>query len=164
MLFEHMLWECYTCQMRRIADICKGTFCTLKIKISIWLAWYLQHKVYITGNSTHLKGPWHEKFALIFCHIRGLCTIQIFCKFHSLKCPPRYKQIINLIKLLKQLVLDLRGKVTSPRSSHLHKLCLQIKALMNSHLPTTGPAPLVFSRITAWHLITLNESVASRQK
>ncbi len=47
---------------------------------------------------------WEIKFALIFWHIRGLCTIKTPCKFHSLKPPPHYKQSIYLIKLQKQLV------------------------------------------------------------
>ncbi len=64
---------------------------------------------------------WEVKFALIFWHIRGLCTIKTSYKFYILKCPPHYKQIIYLIKLQKWLVLDLRGKVMSPGHSRLHK-------------------------------------------
>ncbi len=47
---------------------------------------------------------WEIKFALIFWHRRGLCTIKTPCKFHSLKPPPHYKQSIYLMKLQKQLV------------------------------------------------------------
>ncbi len=55
--------------------------------------------------------------------------------------------------------LDLRYKMTSPGHIHSHKHCLQSKALMNSHLLTTG-----LQSLDGWHLITSEKTCCVTSK
>ncbi len=81
----------------------------MKEDICYLTAWWRNvHSQHWVNQNTHikpLKGSWHEKSNLQ--HIRGLCMIKTPCRSHSLKCPPRYKQSIYLIKQQKRLVLGL---------------------------------------------------------
>jgi len=85
-----------------------------------------------------------------------------FCKVHSLKHPPYYKQGICLIKLQKCLVLKLRD-LTSHRQIYLHMTASRAKHQRIVHNRTIGPSTGI-QLLNGWYLPTLDVNVESYQK